>query len=151
MNSNDAQAALADVHRMQERSRDEYVRQQFTWPYLLLTALGVFVALASGDLPAPWGTAAFLAAEAVLIGTAVLQRRRASVRLKAKGPDTLFVLGGAVAVIVAYVAFNVVTSLGVVAFDLPAPRTFAAAGVALLFLLLAGPSRRVYRSLVRHA
>lgn len=151
MNSNDAQAALADVQRMQERSRDEYVRHQYAWPYMLLTALGIFVALASSDLPSPWSTVAFLAGEAVLIGAAVLQRRRAPVQRKANAPEGLFVVGTAGAVLVAYIAFNIVASLGVLSFGLPAPRTFAAAGVALLFLVLAGPSRRIFQSVVRRA
>ncbi|MEV5829266.1 hypothetical protein AB0L25_27265 [Spirillospora sp. NPDC052242] len=151
MNTDDARSALADVHRMQERTRDEYVRHQFAWPYTLLTALGIFVALASSDLPSPWSTLVFVVGEAVLIGGAVLQRRRSPVKRKANGPEGLFVFGTAVAVIIAYIAFNIVASLGVLSFGLPAPRTFAAAGVALLVLVLAGPSRRVFQSVVRRA
>ncbi|GGU93382.1 hypothetical protein GCM10010182_06150 [Actinomadura cremea] len=151
MDPKDAHIALADVERLQERTREEYVRQHFARPYLLVTALGVFVALASSDLPSPWGTPVFLLGEGMLIGAAVLQRRRAAVRRKANASEGLFVLGGAVAVLAAYIAFNIVTALGVLSFGLPAPRTFAAAAVALLFLAAAGPARRIFASAVRRS
>ncbi|MFD0899010.1 hypothetical protein [Actinomadura sediminis] len=151
MNTNDAQAALADVQRMQERTRDEYVRHQFARPYMLLTAFGLFVALASSDLPSPWSTVLFLVGEGILIGGATLQRRRSPVKRKANVPEGLYVIGAAAAVIVAYIAFTIVASLGVLSFGLPAPRVWAAAALALLFLVLAGPSRRIFESVVRRA
>ncbi|MBE1532709.1 hypothetical protein [Actinomadura algeriensis] len=150
MNPDDARTALADAHRLQERTRDEYVRQQFTWPYMLATALGIFIAFGSTDLPEPWDTVAFLAGEGIFIGAAVMQRRRAAVRMKANVGDGLFVIIGAFAVLLAYIGFNVVTSLGVLSFDLPAPRLFAAAALALLFLAVAGPARRLYGALLRN-
>ncbi|WP_176611519.1 hypothetical protein [Actinomadura sp. WMMB 499] len=149
MNANDARAALADVQRMQERTRDEYVRNHFARPYLLLTAFGIFVALASSDLPSPWNTVVFLLGEGLLVGGAVMQRRRAAVRRKANAAEGMYVFGAAAALIAAYVAFNIVASLGVLSFGLPAPRTFAAAALALLFLAVAGPSRRLFGTLVR--
>ncbi|OLT17689.1 hypothetical protein BJF79_17625 [Actinomadura sp. CNU-125] len=150
MNPDDARSALADAHRLQERTRDEHVRQQFAWPYMCATALGIFIAFGSTDLPAPWDTLAFLLGEGVLIGSVILQRRRAAVRMKANVGDGLFVLLGAFLVLAGYIAFNVVASLGVLSFGLPTPRIFAAAALALLFLALAGPSRRLYTALVRN-
>lgn len=150
MDPNDAQGALADVRRNQERTREEYVRHQFAWPYALSTALGLFIVLASSDLPSPWNTTALFLGEGVLFGVVLLQRRRAAVRRKMTAREMLFVAGGCVALIVAYIAFTTVTSIGVLSFGLPAPRVFAAAAIALLFLAVMGPARRIYESMVRH-
>jgi hypothetical protein len=58
MTPDDAQTSLDDIRRLQDRTRDEYVRHGFSRPYMLASALALFIAFASFDLPAPHTVAA---------------------------------------------------------------------------------------------
>jgi hypothetical protein len=149
MNPDDAQTSLDDIRRLQDRTRDEYVRHGFSRPYLLASALVLFIAFASFDLPAPWGTTAVTSGVGLALGLLVVHQHRAPVRRRPTGPELLFYAGASAGLIVVYVAFSVATAIADLKFDLPAPHTVAAAALALTTLLCANPARRVFESTVR--
>jgi hypothetical protein len=149
MTPDDAQTSLDDIHRLQDRTRDEYVRHGFSRPYMLASALVLFIAFASFDLPAPWDTTAAMLGVGLSLGLLVVHQHQAPVRRKPAGPELLFYAGASVCLIVAYVAFSIATAIASLKFDLPAPHTVAAAALALTTLLCANPARRVFESIVR--
>ena len=145
----DAQSSLDDIHRLQDRTRDAYVRHGFSRPYALASALVLFIAFASFDLPAPWDTIAATSGVGLSLGLLVVHQHRAPVRRKPTGPELLFCAGVAACLVVAYVAFSIAAVVAHLKFGLPAPHAVAAAALALTTLLCTNPARRVFASIVR--
>jgi hypothetical protein len=149
MTPHDAQASLDSVRRFRDRTVDEYVRHGFARPYVLSTALTVFIVFASFDLPNPWDAVA----KALAVGLSVLQllvyRRRAAVRMAPTGLELLYCAAMSVGIIVAYVAFQIAAVLAALRLGLPAHHTVAAAATALLIVATAGLARRGYQAAVR--
>lgn len=150
MTPDDAHTSLDDIRRLQDRTRDEYVRHGFAYPYLLISALGLFIAFASFDLPVPWSTVVALAGVGVAVGVLPVHQRRASIRRKPTGPELLFHVAGAAGLIAAYVAFSIAAVVAHLRFGMPAPHTVAAAALALTTLACARPARRALQSIIRH-
>ncbi|MFJ8850013.1 hypothetical protein [Streptomyces sp. NPDC102437] len=145
MTSNDAQARLTEIRRLQERTSDEYVRHGFSRPYLITAALMIFIALASFDLPNPWSGAMLLPVFALVVGQLITYRRRASVRRRPTGPEVLFALGLSAVFLAAFAGLLAAAR----AMGAPAPHAVAAAVLALASLPVAGLARRAFGALVR--
>ena len=146
MTPHDPQTSVEEIRRLQDRTRDEYVRHGFSRPYLLVTALAVFIMFASSDLPSPyWDNAVAALGLALTVGGLLVHQRRASVRRRPTALELLFSVGvGGVLVVVVSVSLGVAHTLG-----LPAPNTFAAAVIALTVLGGANLTRPVYTAIVR--
>ncbi|TDC58199.1 hypothetical protein E1281_02350 [Actinomadura sp. KC345] len=149
MNPEEARSSLDDIHRLQERTRDEYVRHSFARSYMLLSALGLFVAVASLDFPQPWQIVVFLVGEGILVASALVQRRRAPVQRKPTVPEVMFQVAMGVILIGAFIAYSIASALGAFAFDLPVQHTITGAALALTALAVAVPVRRLFGSIVR--
>ena len=74
------EASLDDIRRMQDRTRDEYVRQGFRPRTVIAVAVALFIVVAAGDLPEPWDAVVSLLGAAALVALAVVNMRRATVR-----------------------------------------------------------------------
>jgi hypothetical protein len=146
MTPHDPQTSVEEIRRLQDRTRDEYVRHGFSRPYLLVTALAVFIVFASSDLPTPyWNNAAAAFGMALTVGSLLVHQRRASVRRRPTALELLFSVGaGVVLLLVGSVCLGVAHTL-----DLPAPNTLAAAAIALAVLGGANLTRPVYTAIVR--
>ncbi|WP_052371709.1 hypothetical protein [Amycolatopsis taiwanensis] len=147
----DAQASLDTIQRLQGRSVDEYVDHGFARPYVLLSALAVFVAFASFDLPGPWDTFAVALGLGLIATVSAIWQRRARVHRKPTGLELLYHLAAAIVFLVACVAFQVAAVVFAWKFGLPAQHTFAAAMTALMVVATARPARKVFRAVARHA
>ena len=146
MTSHDPQTSLEEIHRLQDRTRDEYVRHGFSRPYLLVSALAVFLMFASHDLPNPyWNSAAAALGVALVVGGLVVHQRRAAVRRRPTALELLFsVTLGAVLLLIWAVFLGAAQTLG-----LPAPNTIAAAVIALVILGGASLIRPAFTAIVR--
>ena len=147
----EARSSLDEIQRLQDRTRSEYVRHTFARSYTLMSALGLFIALASLDFPQPWQLLVFLVGEGVLVGVPLVQRRRAPVRRKLTFPEVMFQVVVGVVLIGVFIAYSIATSLGALAFDLPMHHTIVAAALALTTLVVAVPMRRVYDLIIRQS
>jgi hypothetical protein len=141
----DPQASLDHIRRLQDRTRDEYVRQGFARPNVVAVAVALFVAIASRDLPGPWDGGVSLLAVGALVGMAIVHARRAPVRRTSSASEVLLLLGAAAALLAALVGFVAAAH----ALDLPAPYTFAAAALALTSIVVAQWTRRAFAAVVR--
>jgi hypothetical protein len=146
MTSPDPQTSVEEIRRLQDRTRDEYVRHGFSRPYLLVTALAVFVMFASSDLPRPyWNNAVAVLGAALIVGGLVVHQRRAAVRRRPTALEVLFSVGlGIVLMVICSVCLGVTHT-----FDLPAPNTIAAAAIGLVVLCGANLTRPVFAAIVR--
>lgn len=149
MNPEEARGSLDDIRRLQDRTRGEYVRHSFARPYMLMSALGLFIALASLDFPQPWQTTVFLVGEGILVAVALLHRRRAPVRRKPTALELLFQVAMGVVLIAVYIAYSIAVSLGAFEFGLPMQHSIAAAALALTSLAAVVPARRLFGLIVR--
>jgi hypothetical protein len=147
----DARASLDAIRRLQGRSIDESVDHGFARPYVLLSALVVFVTFASFDLPRPWSTfAVALGLGSAALGAGVC-RRGIRVHRRPTGPERLSHLAAAIVFLVACVAFQTAGAVAAVALGMPAHHTVAAAATALAVVATAGPVRRVFKAVARRA
>ncbi|MFB4281931.1 hypothetical protein ACBJ59_42030 [Nonomuraea sp. MTCD27] len=151
MNPHDAQNSLDDIHRLQDRTREEIVRQSFTLPRVIISALGLFVAFSTIDLPRPWNLSFMVLGLAVYAGVGIVCEHRASVRRKTTTQEALF-HGGLIACIM--VAFAVGRIAAFALFDLPPHGLLSqAAGgaiVAAVAYVAATPlNRSVLKSIVQ--
>src|SRR5689334_662728 len=84
MTLQDARSTLDDIRRLQDKTRDELLRNAFALPYMLLMALGLFIQYASTDLPSPWDDGVLLLGLTLYVGVVIVHTRarlcRASVR-----------------------------------------------------------------------
>ncbi|WP_101790854.1 hypothetical protein [Nonomuraea indica] len=151
MNQHDAQASLDDIHRLQDRTREQIVRQSFATPRVVISALGIFVALAAIDLPRPWYFVGPAIGWALYAGVGIVYEHRASVRRRVTRQETLFHLGLVACIMV---AFGIGRIAAFALFDLPAQGLLsqAAAGaiVAAVVYVAAMPvNRSIMKSIVQ--
>ncbi|MGP4022726.1 hypothetical protein [Actinomadura sp. 3N407] len=145
MNPDEARASLDEIRRLQDRTRDEYIRQGTSRPEVLLVALGLFIVFASFDLPDPWDLIAMLLADGLIFGVLAVGYARASVRRKPTGAEVMFILAMSAYVIVGFGAFLITARM----IGLPAPYTIAGAATALGCIASTRPFRRAYEKVVR--
>jgi hypothetical protein len=141
----EARRSLDTMRRLQDRTREEYLRQSFSGPGALLVALGLFIVCASFDLPGRWDTVAMALGDALILGVLAVGYARASVRRKPSGAELVVMLAASAYLIAGFVALHVAARL----VGLPAPYTIAAAATALAFVAFGRPMRRVYEKIVR--
>ncbi|GAA2665324.1 hypothetical protein [Streptomyces lunalinharesii] len=134
-----AQAALDDVRRRRGQSRAEYVRYGLSRPYLAATAVLVFAAFASFDLPNPWGGAVLLPSLVLFAGTLAVYLRRASVRMPLTSRQALL----AVALGLALAAAIRLLSGAAEAGGVPAPHAVVSAVLCLAGTVVADRWRAV--------
>lgn len=146
-----AQTSLDDIRRLQDRSLDESVDHGFARPYVLLSALMVFLTFASYDLPGPLDRFAVGLGLGSFVVVAVICQRRARVHRKATGLELLYYLAAAIVFLVACIAFQIAAAVAAVKLGLPAHHTVAAAATALTFVATARPARKVFRAAARRA
>jgi peptidoglycan/LPS O-acetylase OafA/YrhL len=138
------EASLDHIRRMQDRTRDEYVRQGFTRRSVIAVAIALFVAVASRDLPNPWDGVVSLLAAATLVTMAVVNVQRARIRRRAGRLELGVLAGAAAALLAVLLGAQALTE----ALDLPAPYTIAGAAVALLSVAAAPGFRRAYAAAI---
>ena len=143
----DPQASLDDIRRMQDRTREEYVRHGFDRPHVLAVAVALFVAIASRDLPNPWDSVVNLLAVGALVAMAIVHARRAAVRRHPGRAELLLSLGAIVALLAALAGFVAAAR----ALDLPVPNTFAAAALALTSVVTAQWTKPACMAIVRRS
>ncbi|MEW9530358.1 hypothetical protein [Microbispora sp. NPDC049125] len=153
MNQHDAQTSLDDIHRFQDRTREQIVRQSFALPRVVVSALGLFIALAAIDLPHSWNLVALALGMALYAGVGIVCEHRAAVRRKATRQEALF-HGGLLACVM--VAFGIGRIAAFALFGLPpqGPLSQATAGaiVAALAYVAATPvNRSIMKSIVRQS
>ncbi|MEV4176685.1 hypothetical protein [Nonomuraea sp. NPDC049709] len=147
MNPHDAQNALDDIHRLQDRTREEIVRQSFALPRVIISALGLFVAFATIDLQRPWNFTFMVLGWAVYAGVGIVCEHRASVRRKTTRQEVLF-HGGLIACIM--VAFGVGRIAAFALFDLPPHGLLSqAAGGAIVAAVVYVAATPVNRSVLK--
>jgi hypothetical protein len=145
MTSDDAQAALDDIHRRQSQTRDAYARQGFSRPYVLITALMIFLVCTSFDLPTPWNGAMILPLAALVAWQFVLHRRRSAVRRRPSIVEQLFALAVAGILVGAFACLSAAAE----ALGTPVPHTLAGAVLALVSLPGAAWTRTAFEALLR--
>jgi len=141
----EARRSLDAMRLLQDRTREEYIRQGFARPGVLLIALGLFLVYASFDLPGRWDTVASLLGDALVLGVIAGSCARASVHRKPRGAELVIVLAASACLIAGFVTLQVTATL----VGLPAPYTIAAAVMALAFVAFMHPMRRVYAKILR--
>ena len=148
----DAQYSLDRIHHLQDRTRDALVRHNFGLPYMLLMALGIFVAYASDDLQSPWDDVVCVLGFGLYMGVVIVQQLlmcRSAVRPRSLWVPTrlelLFYIGWAISPLLVFFATRYVTR----ALELPAPGTLAAAVTALAFVAATPLTRRVAKAVMR--
>ncbi|MFC4588201.1 hypothetical protein [Sphaerisporangium corydalis] len=152
MNAQDAQTALHDIRRLQDKTRDELARQLFSLPYMALMAVGLFIGYASSDLPGSWDDVAVVLGFGLFIGVVVVQHLRmcrASVRPRflwvPERLELVFYLSWAASPLVFFlVARWVAEALG-----LPATDTLAAAVTALAYVAATPLFRGIVKSIMQ--
>ncbi|MBP2708295.1 hypothetical protein JOL79_31410 [Microbispora sp. RL4-1S] len=144
MNPHDAQSSLAGIRHFEDKTRKEIVRQRFARPYVLLAALGLFVALASLDLRNPWSTAALVLGFGLYAAAGVVQEHRALVHRKPTGPEWLFWAGVLAGLMVLFGVFRIAAWawFAVPARGLLSQGTLAAAATAVAYVALTPLARR---------
>ncbi|MEV4063274.1 hypothetical protein [Nonomuraea dietziae] len=87
MNPQDAQSSLDSIRRLQDKTREEIVRQMFPLPYVAISALGILAGFASIDLPRPWSIIGNLLGFGLYAGIGIVYSHWASVRRKPTGQE----------------------------------------------------------------
>ncbi|MEV1178909.1 hypothetical protein [Nonomuraea sp. NPDC049784] len=157
MNPQDAQSSLNQIRAFQDKSREEVVRQMFPWPYVIVSALGLFATFASIDLELPWRAIASGLGTAVYMGVGCLYPLRVSVRVK----PTLQMIGvffGVTVILlpVFFVVFVVGRIAGFALFGVPAhgllsQATVGAAAAAVVYIAITPVVRRVITLIAQQA
>ncbi|MFD0970378.1 hypothetical protein [Plantactinospora endophytica] len=150
MNPHDAQLSLDDIHRMQDATREQIVRQSPTRSYVLLAALGLFVGLASVDLQNPWRTATLLLGFGLFLGVGIVHEHRALVQRKPTALEGLFWVGLSAGLMLLFGVFRIAAWawLALPPQGLLSQGTLAAAATAVTYVATAPLSRRVFRAIV---
>src|SRR3954470_17997422 len=151
MLADDAQESLDTIHRLQGRSIDESVDHGFARPYVLLSALVVFVTFASFDLSDPCNRFAIALGPGLAAVVSCICQRRARVHRKPTGLEQLYYLAAALVFLLACVACQVAAAVAALGLGMPAHHTVAAAATALTVVATAGPARKVFRAVARQA
>ncbi|MGI5241488.1 hypothetical protein [Dactylosporangium sp. CA-139066] len=150
MHPHDAQSSLDDIRRLQDRTREQVVRQSFALPYVVLAALGLFVGLASIDLQNPWRTAVVLVGFGLFVAVGIVHQRRALVQRKPTALELLFWVGLSAGLML---LFGVSRIAAWVLFGLPAQGLasqgmLAAAATAVTYVALTPLIRRTFKEIV---
>jgi hypothetical protein len=147
----DAQASLDSIRRLEGRSIDESVDHNFARPYVMLSALVVFIVFASFDLPGPWDRSAAALGLALSALLSVICRRRVRVHRKPTGLEILCCVAAAIVLLVVCTAFQIAAAVAAVELGMPAHHTVAAAATALTIVATTRPTRKVFRAVARRA
>ncbi|TDD12159.1 hypothetical protein [Nonomuraea diastatica] len=150
MNAQNAQSSLDDIHRHQDRTRDEILRRSFALPYVLVAALGLFAAFASGELQRPWSAVANGLGLFLYAGVGIVREHRAPVRRKVTVQDVVHHLGLIAVLIMIYgIARFVVWALfGLPSEGLLSQGTVAAAVMAVAYVASTPVNRRITKATI---
>ncbi|WP_214319450.1 hypothetical protein [Nonomuraea sediminis] len=150
MNPQDAQSALDNVRRLEGKTREEMVRKILPLPHVVISALGIFVGLASTDLERPWSTIAFVLGFFMFAGVGMVYAHWTAVHRKPTNQE----IGVRVALIVVlYVVFVVarIAAFGLIhapASGLLSQGGIAAAVTAVAYLGLTPLIRRIMKTII---
>jgi hypothetical protein len=147
MRPEEAQAALDDVRRRGDQSRAEYLRYGFSRPYLLVSALLLFISFASFDLPNPWGGAVLFPAVVLLVGMLTVCLRRATVRRPLTSGEALLAAAAGIALVGLFRGLSAAAQAG----GVPLPHTVVAAVLSVVSLVVADRMRDALVARVRGA
>ncbi|GGM33591.1 hypothetical protein ACFFX1_33280 [Dactylosporangium sucinum] len=150
MHPRDAQSSLDDIRRLQDRTREQVVRQGFALPYVLLAALGLLVGLASIDLRNPWRTAAVLLGFGLFVAVGIVRERRALVRRKPTSPEWLFWVGLPAGLMLLFGAFRIAAwaLFSLPSHGLMSQGTIAATATAATYVAMTPLTRRAFKKIV---
>ncbi|MFI7228145.1 hypothetical protein ACIBO5_33415 [Nonomuraea angiospora] len=153
MNPQDAQASLDQIRAFQDRTREEMVRKIFPWPFVIISALGLFAVFASIDLGQPWDSVARGLGLAVFMGSGLLYSFRISVHPKPTAPMIGVFIGMTPILLVAFVIGRIAGSLlfGVPAEGLLSQATVGAALSAVVYIAIMPVVRRIITSIALQA
>ncbi|AVT33566.1 hypothetical protein C6361_33605 [Plantactinospora sp. BC1] len=151
MNPNDAQLSLDDIRRMQDRTREQMVRQRFTPTYVPLAAVGLFAGLVSVDLENPWRTAAILLGFGLFLGVGIVQEHRSLVGRKPTALEGLFWAGLATGLMLLFGIARIAAWawLALPPEGLMSQGTLAAAVTAAAYVAITPLVRRIFRAIVQ--
>jgi len=150
MHPHDAQSSLDDIRRLEDRTREQVVRQSFALPYVLLAALGLLLGPASIDLQNPWRTAALLLGFGLFVGVGIVHERRALVQRKPTGLEWLFWVGLSAGLMLLFGVFRIA---GWALFSLQpqgllSQAAVAAAATAVTYVAITPLIRRTFKAIV---
>jgi hypothetical protein len=150
MHPHDAQSSLADIRRLQDRTREQVVRQSFTLSYVLLAALGLLVGLGSSDLQNPWRTAALLLGFGLFFGVGIVHERRALVQRKPTGLEWLFWVGLSAGLMLMFGVFRIAAwaLFSLQPQGLLSQAAAAAAATAAIYVAITPLIRRTFKEIV---
>jgi membrane protein YdbS with pleckstrin-like domain len=150
MNPHDAQSSLDDIRRLQDRTREQVVRQSFTRSCVLLAAVGLLVGLASIDLQNPWRSAALLLGFGLFFGVGIVHERRALVQRKPTGLEWLFWVGVSAGLMLLFGVFRIAAwaLFGLPPQGLLSQAAAAAAATAVTYVALTPLIRRTFTQIV---
>ena len=150
MHPHDAQSSLDDIQRLQDRTREQVVRQSFALPHVLLAALGLLVGLASIDLQNPWRTGALLLGFGLFVGVGIVHERRALVQRKPTGPEWLFWVGLSAGLMLLFSVFRIAAwaLFGLQSQGVLSQAAAAAVATAITYVAITPLIRRAFRRLV---
>ncbi|MGV9382543.1 hypothetical protein ACWDRB_42485 [Nonomuraea sp. NPDC003707] len=153
MNPQDAQASLNQIRDFQDKTREEMVRKIFPWPYVIISALGLFASFASIDLEQPWLPIARGLGLAVFMGVGVLHAFRISVHPKPTAPMIGVFIGVVPILLVAFVIGRIAGFLlfGVPAHGLLSQATVGGALAAIVYVAIMPVVRRIITSIALQA
>jgi hypothetical protein len=146
----DAQSSLDDIRRLQDRTREQVVRQSFTRSYVMLAALGLLVGLASTDLQNPWRTAALLLGFGLFFGVGIVRERRGLVQRRPTGPECLFWVGVSAGLMLLFGVFRIAAwaLFGLPPQGLLSQAAAAAVATAASYVALTPVIRRTFTQIV---
>jgi len=150
MHPHDAQSSLDDIRRLQDRTREQVVRQSFALSHVLLAALGLLLGLASVDLQNPWRTAALLLGFGLFVGVGIVLERRALVQRKPTGLEWLFWVGLSAGLMLLFSVFRIAAwaLFGLQAQGLMSQAAVAAVATAITYVAITPLIRRAFKRLV---
>ncbi|MBE1490686.1 hypothetical protein [Plantactinospora soyae] len=150
MNPRDAQLSLDDIQRLQDKTREQIVRQSVIPPYVPLAALGLFAGLASVDLQNPWRTAALLSGFGLFLGVGIVHEQRALVQRKPTGPEWLFWVGVSAGLMLLFGVFRIAAWawMALPPEGLLSQGTLAAAATAATYVAITPLIRRTFKKIV---
>jgi hypothetical protein len=150
MHPHDAQSSLDDIRRLQDRTREQVVRQSFALSRVLLAALGLLLGLASVDLQNPWRTAALLVGFGLFVGVGIVLERRALVQRKPTGLEWLFWVGLSAGLMLLFGVFRIAAwaLFGLQPQGLLSQAAVAAAATAVTYVAITPLIRRTFTAIV---
>ncbi len=146
-----ARTSLDTIRRLEARSVEESVDHAFARPYMLLSALVVFVVFASSDLPGPWDGIVSALGLGLAAVVSFVSRRRVRVHRKLTGLEILYYAAATVVFLVTIVAFQIAAAVAAWKLGMPAQHTVAAAATALTVVATVRPARKIFKAVARHA